>query len=661
MSHRLAGWLLLVISGFFTSVPLVAAEPWSLQLADADAVVRHGQIWRCRLTGDIPTTRFDQGPYVAQVALTQGEETIATQEYPLARLGQLIAGIDVVLVPATAAVGEATVLLTVTVSDPSRRDLQFLTRALPTPLSLQRGLEQRQRQLKKEAGDLDPLPALWLEQAGELMLGGSTLATCHQLALITDQLDRWLANERTPTATRAWRDPSDGSIQPFRLHPLGDDIPSTLVVMLAERGRVLQKSSWPTLPEAWLAAARSAGCAVMEVYPAGDEAWDGVALPRVWGALAAARVAEPRLRNLPLALVGSGRGAAGVVALSEGQPLAVRALGVIDGQLPPSSALPVEAHERWRALQRVGERPAHLLASAVALSGTHSPELLAWSQRLTLAGHPQVADAGPATGVEFWRALTRAAPQPARREWVVLSPLALGPLQVEQLTDWGVAGSLTQDEQGNLRTFGIARLRLTPPAAVLVDGKVYRDPGKLPRTPRKILGQATGPVSAYAQGPFTVVIGSGESAAAQADNRALAQAFASAWAVHAQGRVRVIVDSAVGEDALPGQHLVLIGNPRSNLVLARLAARTTLPVQWDARTVTVTGSNQTPFLRSDRRPFALAWPHPAADGRMLVILDGRPAWRATGLPLAGLPDLFIGGMRSEDPPAVERTFGNDWR
>jgi hypothetical protein len=67
------------------------------------------------------------------------------------------------------------------------------------------------------------------------------------------------------------------------------------------------------------------------------------------------------------------------------------------------------------------------------------------------------------------------------------------------------------------------------------------------------------------------------------------------------------------------------------------------------------------YLRADRRPFALCWPHPAKDGRLLVILDGRPAWTANGLPLAGLPDLLIGGLQPEDPPAVERLFGNDWR
>jgi hypothetical protein len=52
---------------------------------------------------------------------------------------------------------------------------------------------------------------------------------------------------------------------------------------------------------------------------------------------------------------------------------------------------------------------------------------------------------------------------------------------------------------------------------------------------------------------------------------------------------------------------------------------------------------------------------PGGDGRLLVILDGRPAWSAGGLPLAGLPDLVITGEQPADLPALLRTFGNDWR
>ena len=177
-----------------------------------------------------------------------------------------------------------------------------------------------------------------------------------------------------------------------------------------------------------------------------------------------------------------------------------------------------------------------------------------------------------------------------------------------------------------------------------------------PPGPRKMLGKATGPLSTYATGPFVVVVGTGESAAAQTDNQALGIQFITAWANHAQGRVRMVQDVDVQEDSFAGHHLILIGNSRSNLLLAKLAAK--LPVQWDGRTFTVDGTS---FLRSERRAFALAWPHPANDGRLMVILDGKPAWRNAGLPLEGLPDLMVGGLQADDRPEIQRTFNNDWR
>jgi len=651
---RRSGLLFLLF--LLSSACAQAAEPWSVLIADADPVVRHGLIWRCRITGEVPPARFDAQAYVAQVSLTQRGTTLAMQEFPLARLGQLIGGIDVVLVPTMPPQAEDAVDLAVTVSDRSRRDLQYVTRALPTPMALQRGLERRQRTLA-ERKDADPQPALWLEQAGELMLGGTSIATCRQLLTIADQLDRWLAGDHAATTWRAMRDPIDGSVQPYRLHLPNNGAISTLVVLMADPATPLHKSAWPAVDDAWITAARSAGCAVVEIYAAGDTGWDGIARTRVWSTIAAAQAAEPRLVSLPLALVGSGSAAVGALAVAEESPLRLHALGMIAPQLPATAAVPAEPRQRWLALHRPGERPSHLLGLTVVVDGGDTGTQ-AWMQRLTLAGRPPVTDAGTASQAGFWRALTLATALPTQREWQVLAPTVFGSLRVEEVADWGLAASLMQESGGALRTFGIGRLRIDPASTTTVDGRPYRAPGAPAPAPRKALGQALGPLSGYASAAFTVVVGTGESAAAQTDNRTLAQAFAVAWAAHAHGRVRMVDDTGLTEESLPGQHLVLIGNPRSNLLLARLTTRSDLPIRWDSRLLTV--GNQT-FLRTQRRSVALAWPHPAHDGRLLVILDGRPAWRAEGLPLAGLPDLVIGGELADDPPALQRTFGNDWR
>jgi hypothetical protein len=310
--------------------------------------------------------------------------------------------------------------------------------------------------------------------------------------------------------------------------------------------------------------------------------------------------------------------------------------------------------ERWLALHRAGERPAHLVGLPLLITGRPDAGASAWAARLSLSGNPPRGDLGDVDSPGFWRSIASAPAATPPREWVVLAPGRHGQVLVEELADWGVAGSLRRDDAGGLVASNLGRWHRDADQGRVED----RRPG--PRAggrPRKAAGQTLGPVAGYGSAPFTVVVGTGESATAAEDNRTLARAFASAWAAHAHGRARMVDDTAFIDPDHAGRHLVLIGNPRSNAVLARLTARSPLPVRWDARLVTVAGQE---FLRAERRAFALAWPHPAHDGRLLVILDGRPAWSARGLPLAGLPDLFVGGLRDEDQPPVWRWLDNAW-
>jgi hypothetical protein len=156
-----------------------------------------------------------------------------------------------------------------------------------------------------------------------------------------------------------------------------------------------------------------------------------------------------------------------------------------------------------------------------------------------------------------------------------------------------------------------------------------------------------------------VVIGTGESAAAQHDNRQLATAFLNAWATHAQGRPPIIDDVDYKDEAQRGRHLIVIGNTRSNNVLAGWAKNMAhFPITWDARQLSVEGKN---WLRSEQRPVCLTWPHPANDGRLLIILDGSARWLQPGLPLSQVPELAIGGVSVDDPPEIWRNFDNNWR
>lgn len=139
----------------------------------------------------------------------------------------------------------------------------------------------------------------------------------------------------------------------------------------------------------------------------------------------------------------------------------------------------------------------------------------------------------------------------------------------------------------------------------------------------------TAPGTGWADAPFAVVVGSAEHTAAAAANQRLATSFRSAYAAHAHALVELL-DDRVEPARLAGRNLVLIGNPRSNRVLAALQPG--LPWRWDHRSVT--GADGVSMLRASMPPLACLVR--LADGRSVVVLDGPPPAWGPGLPLADL-------------------------
>jgi hypothetical protein len=139
----------------------------------------------------------------------------------------------------------------------------------------------------------------------------------------------------------------------------------------------------------------------------------------------------------------------------------------------------------------------------------------------------------------------------------------------------------------------------------------------------------TVPGGGWADAPFAVVVGGAEHAAAATANRRLAESFRAAYAAHAHAVVELL-DDRIDPARLAGRNLVLIGNPRSNRVLAALHPE--LPWRWDHRSVT--GADGASTLRTSMPP--LTCRIRLADGRSAVILDGPPPAWGPGLPLADL-------------------------
>ena len=648
-------WLCLLMNG-------IAAESWSISFSSFEPVVRTGMVWRATVTGSIPEAQFDAGPYQMQVSLTQAGTIIASEDIYLKKLGQLVPGVQLVLPINPSQNPDQPITALVTVTNQQQRDTQVVRQQLVTPISIQRTLEAHLKTALERQAVLDPLPALWFEQAGELMLGQANLQTCEALRSLEQQITHWLAHGTVDSTLQALRDPIDGSLQPWRLHmPIADTV-RTVVLTLRTGESTLRKSAWPTLPPTWINAARSNHIAMIEVYAAGDRDWSGVANTRARFVLAHALKMYPTLQGVPVVAFGVGRGAQGAIALIEQTPELFSALALHNPVIIQSESPSLSPQFEWQKLQRPGMRPAHIVGTPIILSAMEEAGARSWLARLRLTQTPIIDDVGSPQSANFWQRCADSHSVTPPSEWIVLAPGRYGRVIVDEMNEWGITGTLHWRTPNELITTGIKQVRITDGAKVLVNGSPYREianPKASISSPRKVFGQAGGPAKSYAERAFTLVIGTGESAAALSANRALANAFTAAWVAHAHGRPRTIDDSQFKEEEQLDRHLVLVGNTRSNSVLTKLLTNTTtFPATWTTRTLTIENKN---WLRSEQRPVAITWPHPANDGRVLLVLDGSPRWLQPGLPLATVPDLALGRMASENEPKIWRNFSNDWR
>jgi len=166
------------------------------------------------------------------------------------------------------------------------------------------------------------------------------------------------------------------------------------------------------------------------------------------------------------------------------------------------------------------------------------------------------------------------------------------------------------------------------------------------------------PLPGIDPGPVTVVIGTGESQAAHRDNALLAESYLHAWAQIAQGVPTTSTDD-VTLKSLRGQHLVLIGSPRSNRILAELIQQGLDPrATWDERQITCLGHT---WLRAEKRPLLIRRPNPKDPRSVVVIVDGGADWTPDYLPGVNRSDAWVGALIPGAPPMLEQWFDSDWR
>lgn len=670
-------WLLAVVAflaGSRADAETSAPASGNDLIVVCDDVVRLGMVYRFQVARPVAAADFDRGPFVLQLTLTQAGQVIAMGEYQIAKLGQLRDGVRLNVVPSRTPPSDEPVTLNLTVTNPQRTDIQRFARQLATPLGLEHAIgSDFARLVAADPLVHEPLPYLWAEQASETTSTGVSLKSCAMLSLYERELAGWLMGQHPAIfpvgcSERAFRDPCDGSVQPYRLHlpKRGGQMPS-LAVVFPGAGAGLRKSEWPMLPPAFLAAAREAGVALLEIYPGGDRTWCGVGVERARLALRACIHECPELAEAHRVAIGIASGANGAIALAEQDPEHLAALLLIDPSLAVTDQPDdVQGNDQeiaqWLAVSAPGGRPVHLTGMPILVSGETDHSCTRWLERLSRCGEDVLRQVPDPSSDRFWNVIAGYTVSQPPREYLVPTPGRYGPVLVTALSTWGTVGSLRIESRSPLRisTHGIASVIPDGPAEV--DGRPWRAAPSAP-VPAKIFGQACGPLAAYAGRPFVVVVGTIENPASTLDNRQLAKAFLSAWYAHAQGHPPLIDDHDFHAQDFPASNLVLIGNRRSNAVLRQLLIDDKgFPLSWDSRSVFCQNGT---FLRDQHRAVALAWPHPAHDGRLLVVLDGAlPLGKAPSagcMPLAGLPDLVVAGETPGSPPLLEKLFDGEWK
>jgi hypothetical protein len=222
-------------------------------------------------------------------------------------------------------------------------------------------------------------------------------------------------------------------------------------------------------------------------------------------------------------------------------------------------------------------------------------------------------------------------------------------------------------ETGHAATIAIdgQTLKVKPAAAITLrkTGAIWRVDrnGALPGLHK--VHALQGPIDDAFLDPFLLVRPTGapwNSAVNDQALRTLAR-FDRLWAKYFRGHPFVKDDRDVTAADIAKYHLVLFGDPGSNLLLARVAAK--LPVKWTKQAVTLGAQS---FPATDNFP-ALVYPNPLNPGKYVVVNTGltiaereyngdygMPLWGDYAIvkanPAADVPDLVTVGY-----------FDNNWR
>ncbi len=213
---------------------------------------------------------------------------------------------------------------------------------------------------------------------------------------------------------------------------------------------------------------------------------------------------------------------------------------------------------------------------------------------------------------------------------------------LDAIERWGEPAEVNATlEAGNkleLTTHNVARLLLRPPKeladpkaplAATVNGKPQKlepnaegaftvELAAVPATPLRKKPTLCGPIKDAFNGRFQFVYGTAGDKEATDRNRTLARQVQKEWYTFAKGFRNVVPDTSISDAEMARSNLILFGTPKTNALLARMAAK--LPVRFTADGYEILGKT---YKAGETTGLMFIYPNPLAPERYIVVYDGQ--------------------------------------
>ncbi len=446
----------------------------------------------------------------------------------------------------------------------------------------------------------------YIDQTKDKKLSPSEQLQAESIALLLQAPPSLLNCRRLKTilqtnsqVNRAWVSPYDHGVLPYRLYKNKTGDHAGTIVYLSDTAT--DKTAWTNIPAAWLLQAQQHRFAVLTLYPAGDTRWCGHSATRLQAFL----TQPPETLPKPFILIAQGKAAEGALQMVSQDPLRFQALVLNKPMFTQNNA------------------------DSATIFGL-SPESQHWlKQRKALA---------------------------PKLERIQQLPLALIDPSPEANSIVSMLKRICHKQELPSPVTQIAPLHETDGWRWMHACLHTRQATSTAPLPVELVHQQL--LENFANEPFLAIIGSGEHAAAREDNHRYALALHEAWHAHSHCRLPMIWDYDYNPRHHTQTHLILIGNSRSNRVLAQMNKDgLTLPVRWDDRLCSFGPDDQRQTIhRSKLSELSFVWPY---QKKLLYIAEGiEPQFPKNGeRPWQNRSQFYL---RSKDGSIWQHLFDQEW-